>query len=190
MFSREFLLTTQDASVPPYGQQSSSPSSEQHPSDDGLSTEFPKLFSDLCLEGNEESSLTHVKTVKTVLPDEEKTLTHENDEQSDEESMSEVTVSGEECLSAESVPYEDITLPKSVPNDEITGEDSAMPDKEIMVENELTEENFLKYFLLPLQNLIKLGMKINKELLERSKTKPLWTCPGEVCLKSCSLRVT
>ena len=50
-----------------------------------------------------------------------------------------------------------------------------------LVENELTEENFEKKFLLPSQNLIKLGVKIKKELLERSKTKLLRTCPGEGC---------
>jgi hypothetical protein len=50
-----------------------------------------------------------------------------------------------------------------------------------LVENELTEENFEKFFLLPSQNLIKLGVKIKKELLERSKTKLLRTCPGEGC---------
>ena len=129
MFSTEYLLTTLDASVPSSGQQPSSPYSEQHPSDDGLSTGLPELLSDLRLTENEQS------------------------------------------VSEESVPDGGITLP----------DHSALPDREIMLENELTEENFSKYFLLPSQNQYKFGVKINKGLLERSKTKLLRTCPGEGC---------
>ena len=165
MFSREYLPTTLDASVPSSGQQPASPYSEQHPSDDP-STGLPELLSDLRLAENvesvsEESVIDKEVTLpeeEITLPDEEKMRTH--DEQSDGVSVSE-----------ESVPDGEIMLP----------DHSRCLIKKICWKMNLLKGNFLKYFLLLSQNLIQFGVKISNGLLERSKTKLLRTCPGEGC---------
>ena len=185
VFSREYLPTTLDASVPSSGQQPASPYSEQHPSD-GPSTGLPELLSDLRLAENvesvsEESVIDKEVTLpdeeitlsdeeitlpeeEITLPDEEKTRTH--DEQSDG-----VSASDEQSVSEESVPDGEIMLP----------DHSRCLIKKICWKMNLLKRNFLKYFLLLSQNLIQFGVKISNGLLERSKTKLLRTCPGEGC---------
>ena len=122
-FSRQYLLTTLDASVPSSGQQ---------PSDDGLSTGLPELMSDLRLTENEES-VSQQNVIGEEKNGAEKTGNHESDEQSDD-----VSVSDEQSVPEESVPNGEITRP----------DHSALPDEEIMLGNELTEANFLKYFFV------------------------------------------
>ena len=82
----------------------------------------------------------------------EKTRTHESHEQSDDESVS---------------------------NDESVRDDIVLPDKDIRWKMSRHYRTFSNIFLLPSQNLIKIG--VNKVVLERSKRKPLRTCPGEGC---------
>ena len=140
MFSREYLPTTLDASVPSSGQQPSSPYLEQHPSG-GLSTRLPELLSDLRLAENEESvSEESVIDKEVTLPDEEITLPNEEKTRTHDEQSDGVCVSDEQSVSEESVPDGEITLP----------DHSALPDKENMLENELTEEKLFEIFFVAL----------------------------------------
>ena len=66
-----------------------------------------------------------------TLPDEEKMRTHESDEQFDD-----VSVSDEQSVYEESVSDGEITQP----------DHSVLPDKEIILENALTEEKLFKIF--------------------------------------------